>query len=222
MDFQNLENLDKKLKENFPSYLSMIAVGSVVTGDPYVKGRSDKDIVLIFDRDPVDLFESIEAILGSFSFDESYIFTPIGKKYWGRPDSKYTFSNAFRSKTLFGKDFVKLAILPSGEEVKKIYSGGLESVYHRILNYLVNSKSWSAEKTRDKFWKQFKHTFMYLAIREYYLTGNYPKTRKEISERLNSKEIWRMFEVLHSIDSKSKGEIIECARDLVGYLNIKA
>lgn len=203
MDIEKLEILDRFLRESFSDYLSMIAVGSIVTGDP------------------AELLKEIENIITPFEFDDSYIFTSLDKNNWGVPCSKYCFSNAFRSKTLFGEDFVKLARLPPKAEVRKIYLEGLRDIFCNINDSLANLGSWSVEKVRDKFWKQFKHAFMYLAIREFFLTGDYPKTRKEISERLGSCEIRNMFDVLHSIDSRSKEEIINCAKSLVVYLESK-
>jgi hypothetical protein len=122
MDYKKLEKFDKLLRSKSTNYLSMIAVGSIITGDPYIEGRSDKDIVLIFKNNPKKDLHKVEQIIKNISFDESYLFTPIPKDSFGTANSKYSFSNAFRSKTLFGEDFVKRAILPSKEKTKEIYS----------------------------------------------------------------------------------------------------
>lgn len=218
MDYLKLRKFDKNLRETSNNYQSMIAVGSIVTGDIYIVGRSDKDIVLIFNTNPISELPLLEKLVKNSNFDQDYLFTPLPKNAFGAPNSKYAFSNKFRSKTLHGKDFVKEAILPSKEKTKEMYTKGLESVSHELYNHIINSSLHSIEKIRDKFWKQFKHAFMYLAIKEYYLTNKHPKTRKELSEKLNCKEINKTFEILHSIDQRNKGEIISCAKNLMNYI----
>lgn len=218
MNHKKLEEFDKILRKKSKNYSSMIAVGSIVTGDPYIEGRSDKDIVLIFKDNPKNEISKIEKIIKRIIFDESYFFTPIPRNSFGVANSKYCFSNKFRSKTLFGEDIIKEAILPDRESTRKIYLKGLEETSHQLYNQIINSPSWKTEKIKNKFWKQFKHIFMYLAIREYYFSGDYPQTRKEISERLNSKEINNTFWILHSIDNQPRESIIKCAKSLVKYI----
>jgi len=222
MEYKQLMKFDEKLRSFSKEYLSMVAVGSIVTGDPYIQGRSDKDIVLIFNTDPLNLIKNLEQVVKESDFDESYVFTPIPKSEFGNPDSKYTFSNKFRSKTLFGEDFVATAKLPEKKKINEIYMKGLTSTSHQIYNHIINSGIWSKEKVSHEFWKDFKHVFMYLAIREYYITEDYPKTRKEIAQRLNISEINETFNILHSIDNQPKEKIVICAKDLMKYIvNLK-
>ena len=219
MNFQKLKKLNSKLKQTYEDYISMIAVGSIVTEDPHIKNRSDNDIVLIFEKVFSSRPSNIEDILSSFDFDESYVFTPLPKSEFGIPFGKYSFSNKFRSKNLFGKDLIKKAKLPNYEQSKKIYLKGLNSTIHQVENNLTNSKIWDIDKIKDKFWKQFKHAFMYLAIREYCLSGEYPKTRKEITTKINMPKLKETFEVLHNINNKSHVEITNCSKKLSKMLH---
>jgi len=197
----------------------MIAIGSTVTGDPYIEGRTEDDILLIFNEDPLKEMSLIEKILKKSKFEERYAFSPKPKAEFGNAESKYSFSDAFRSKTLHGEDLVSQAKLPDKEKTKEIYSNGLKEVKNELYNLILNSKFWTTKKMEDKSWKQFKNLFMYLAIREYSLSGDYPKTRNEISRRLDSISIEGAFNVLHSINNQSKKEIVKCARDVIGYLD---
>jgi len=218
MDYKKLGVLNDALATRFSDYVSMIATGSIITGDPFIEGRSDRDILLVFENDPLRDLGDTRRLLTLPTFDESYVFTRIKRSDWGQADSKYAFSNRFRSKTLFGLDLVPRAQLPDKGTTRRMYLNGLEDVSQKLAIHLDNSVFWSQSKVRDKFWKQFKHAFMFLAVRDYYLTGNYPKTRKELAERLKSSEIDEAFVVLHSIDQQPKERIECCAKGLVNYL----
>jgi hypothetical protein len=219
MDYIKLGEFDKKLRSISKNYLSMIAVGSTVTGDPYILGRSDKDIVLIYNINPLYDMGNLEKLIGNSGFDESYLFAPVPKNEFGHPSSKYAFSNKFRSKTLHGEDFVSTAKLPEKKKINEIYLEGLQNTSNQIYNGIINSGLWSISKVRDTFWKEFKHVFMYLAIREYFISEDYPKTRAETAKRIASREVNATLGVLHSIDSKSKEEIVGCAKNLMGWMN---
>jgi hypothetical protein len=219
MNYKKLEEFDRKLRGTSKDYLSMIAVGSIVTGDPYIPERSDKDIVLIYNTNPIYDLENLERLIGDSGFDKCYLFAPVPKEEFGHPNSKYAFSNKFRSKTLYGEDFVSAARLPEKKKINEIYMKGLISTSNQIYNHIINSGIWPTEKLRDGFWKEFKHVFMYLAIREYYMTENYPKTRKEIVQRLDINEISDTFNVLHSIDNQPREKIIVCAKNLMKWIN---
>ena len=122
MELEKLKQFDNELRNLSKNYLSMIAVGSIVTGDFYLKGGSDIDIVLLLMDNFSDEMSQIKKLIERFNFDKNYFFTLIPKNQFGRPNSKYSFSNKFRSKTLFGKDFVAEAKLPNKEEIKLIYT----------------------------------------------------------------------------------------------------
>jgi hypothetical protein len=220
MDYEKLKRLNDILINQFKDYISMIAVGSIVTGDPYIEGKSDKDILLIFKDSPENHLDFIEKTLGQIQFDDSYVFTTIPRNEFGQADSKYSFSNRFRSKTLFGEDLVPLSHLPDTQTIQKTYILGLKEVILRLNIQITNSAFWSVKKIRNKFWTQFKHAFMYLAMKCYYDTNTYPITRKEIVESLQSKELSDVFRVLHSIDQQSKEELISSARQLLNYLKL--
>lgn len=219
MDHEKLRGLNDDLAQEFQDYISMIAVGSIVTGDPYIEGRSDKDILLMFNNDPTRNIENIGKLITKTSFDDSYVFVALPQKAFGLANSKYAFSNRFRSKTLFGEDLIPLSKLPNEEVIQKTYEKGLESVTHQLNNNLINSGIWSTEKIRDSFWKQFKHAFMYLAIKSYHQTGEYPQARKDVADKLQSPEVNDVWNTLHSIDQQPKETIIDSAKGLVSYLS---
>lgn len=219
MDYEKLRKLNDLLVNQLEDYISMTATGSVAVEDPYIEGRSDRDILLIFKKSPEKDLSSIEGILDKMQFNNSYNFVPIPKTVFDEvEENKFAFSNRFRSKVLFGEDVMKNVKLPNRDSTKEMYEKGIKEVIHKLQFGLTNSTHWSINKVRDKFWKQFKHAFMYLAIKCYYDNQNYPRTREKIVERIQSKEVNEVFTVLHSIDQQSKEEIIKSARGLLSYL----
>jgi len=218
MNHKRLGELDEQLHEAFDDYLSMLAVGSIAVGDPWIEGRSDMDILLIFKPDSTIKFPQIEQILGEFDFDDTYEFTAMPRDHFGQANSKYAFSNRYRTKTLFGPDFVPESELPDDESISDIWAHGLSDDIHRLKKYVANSVFWGVSRIRKKLWKQFKHTFMHLAIRAYGLSGDYPCTRREIVDRSQSPELAEVYEVLHSIDHQEKERIVNSARGLVSFL----
>ncbi|MFH1307581.1 MAG: hypothetical protein ABIH72_01895 [archaeon] len=217
-----LQRLNTRLCLKFKDYISMIATGSIATNDPFMQGRSDNDILLIFENNPEVHLPAIEDILSESELDDTFLLTPLTKEHFiGPKNTTFDFTNRYRSRTLFGEDLVLKAKLPSRETTKKIYTSGLEKVRRRLQSALANTSYWSTEKIRDKFWKQFKHAFMFLAIKGYYNSGEYPINRVDIARQFDSDELRYAVSVLHSIDLRSKEEILGAARGVVSYLDYK-
>ncbi len=61
---------------------------------------------------------------------------------------------------------------------------------------------------------------MYLAIKHYVKTQNYPKTRLEVVETNNSDILSEVLNTLNEINEKSKEEIIIVGKRLLEYLQI--
>lgn len=215
---QKLGELHNTLTQNFSNYKTMLAVGSIATGDKLVEGRSDNDIVLIFDGEYSQHFNDLERILGKFKFDDSYLFTPLSVNECHEPRNKtHAFSHKYRSKILFGQETTS-AELPSKEEGTKMYCDGLNQVYWRMSKRIINTPFWSEEKTRTVFWKFFKHAFMYLAIKSYYVNNYYPSTRKKVAEHYKSETLEKTLNTLENINTTSKEQIVETAKELKQYL----
>ena len=113
MGDEKLSVLNDLLVKKCKGYISMIATGSIAVGDPWIEGRSDRDILLIFGGNPSGNLLKMRDICASLYFDDSYNFTSMPRKAFGLSTSKYALSNRFRSKTLFGKDLVPLSQLPN-------------------------------------------------------------------------------------------------------------
>jgi len=219
MDYKKLGFLNDNLRNMTEEYISMIAIGSIATGDPWMEGRSDRDILLVFNQNPSQYSSRIKYIADSLLFNPTYIFTAIKKEeFTGPENSSHDFSHKFRSQILFGADLIGETRLPERERIFEIYSRGIREVTEKLEKKLHYGKLWPVGKIRDVFWKQFKHAFMYLAIKHYYETGYYPKTKQEVADILDSKELQESLRVLHSIDQQPKEEIEEIAKGLLSYL----
>ncbi len=219
-----LKDFNKFLEDNFPEYTSMVAIGSFAVGDKWIENRSDKDILLVFNCDEKEYkkyLNKINKYLKNKIFGDEYLFVPIPKEYFLKnKDHSHDFSGKFRSKILFGKNIIKHKKIPNKKQTKKIYLVGFEDVRRRTLRDLMNSAVWSKDKIRSSFWKQFKHFFMYLSIKQYYLTNKYPKTRKEVVKQFdNNGELKQILETLNNIDQKSKKDILKNGERIVRFLD---
>lgn len=203
--------------QKYRSYQSMIEVGSVAAGDPWIEGRSDRDILLIFD-DAVP-YEAMRKYLVESKFGDEFLFTPLStSEFIGPMNHSHDFSHRFRSTCHFGENLVDKVVLPNEDVTQKIYENGLARVRDRLLARMLNASFWSENRTRGVFWKSFKHAFMHLAIREYATTGAYPRTRAELAKGVDSLE--EACNVLHGINTQPRENILCVAERLVDYLTI--
>ncbi len=215
----NLENLHQWASSKYENYLSMIAIGSIAVGDAWIEGRSDHDILLVFEEYPQSIASDLEGYLQNSEFDETYLFTPLPKSVLiGPKNHSHDFSNKFRSKTLYGIDLIPEVKLPTDEVIKSLYESGLESVTRRMSHRIAHASLWTDEKARNVFWKLFKHSFMNLAIRAYATSGNYPRKREDVVKHYDSDELKVVLETLNTINEQPRENIVSAAKGLVGYI----
>ncbi len=208
------------LTENCGIYLSMVANGSNATGDTWIEGRSDQDILLVFSTNFHGDLEKIKNYLKKSSFTDEYLFVPFTKEDFLRPhNSTHDFSRKFRTKTLFGEELISKVQLPTKEQTYELYSKGLDDFVDRLERRLLNTGFWSEKKVRSVFWKFFKDALMFLQIKHYYETGVYPKTRDELVQSYNSPELVEILGILKGINEVEKNVIIQTAENLFQYLS---
>jgi len=207
------------LTKNCPTYLSMVANGSNATGDALIKGRSDQDILLIFSRWPFEDLDKIGNYLKKSSFSDEYYFIPFCKDNFLRcHNSSHDFSRKFRTKTLFGPDFVSKVKLPNKKQTFVLYSRGLNDLASGLERRLLNANFWSERNVRNVFWKIFKEAFMNLQIKFYYETGKYPRTRKELVEKSKSPILANALSVFNEINTAKKKDVVKAGEKLLQYL----
>lgn len=215
----NLEKLHQWASSKYEDYISMVAIGSIAVDDLWIEGRSDHDILLIFERYPTSIYSDLEEYLKGSEFDETYLFTPLLKSVLlGPKNNTHDFSNKFRSKTLYGIDLISEVKLPTREVIQFLYKEGLKDVTRKISHRIAHTSLWSDEKVRDVFWKLFKHSFMYLAIRAYAISGSYPRTRADVAKYYASDELKIALEALNTINEQPRENIISAARNLVYFI----
>ena len=201
-------------------YLAMLSHGSIATGDPWIPGFSDYDIIIVYKQDPLNNFIKAKAYLEKAKFSDHFHFYPLSEEQLlGRGTNTFGFSNTFRTKLLFGKDVLKRLNLPERKASLQLYWGEIEKEKASLQIFLVNSGYKGVEKIRKEFWTRFKHIFMLLAIKIYADTGKYPPTREEVVKNLKSPpELVLAWQVLHKINEKNKAEILQAAQRLLDYL----
>ena len=194
-------------------------MGSIAVGDLWIVGRSDRDIVLVFDEYGNQTPLCVKEALRGMPFDDTYQFTPLPIEEFRQPhEPSFAFSGKFRSRVLHGPNVIDQVELPSREQTERIYSEGLEVITRRLASRSANSVIWSEKKVRNEFWKLFKHAFMYLAIKDYHDSGSYPQRRQDLVGRVESSELASTLLTLNSINTVSKEEILRTAENLEKYL----
>lgn len=216
---KKLEKFHLWLKEHFKDYICMIGTGSFVTGDKWIEGKSDKDIILVFEKPYGNNIFHINDYLKKNSFDEIYLFVPMLKeKYLKSRKHSHDFSGKFRSLVLFGPDIIKNKELPSTEETKTIFLKGIDDVKRRLERVLINESIWTEKKIKKTLWKLFKHTFMYLAIKYYFENDVYPIKRSDLVNLTKEPILKKTLKFLYEINSKKREELLYVAKSLLEYL----
>jgi hypothetical protein len=216
---EKLHQFHDWLQEQFDTYVSMILVGSVATRDTWIAGRSDVDILILFENLQDNQNEKIQSYLSIHHFDETYLFLPMVRENWVRnKNHSHDFSGKFRTTTLFGNCIINQKQIPNKEKTLEIYTTGLEVVRRRISRTLINKGIWSEEKIRNIFWKLFKHSFMYLCIKYYHDKNIFPRTRRVLVTLSNFPVLNETLDTLNNIDSKNKSQITLTARKLLDYI----
>lgn len=223
MELKKLQVLHEKLRKDYKDYISMIAVGSIAVGDYWIEGRSDRDILLIFNGQnfTIPFFKKMRRNLeAKAGFDKTYKFVPLPKHILIGPKyNAFDFSNKYRSKTIFGEDLIPQVKLPNKKIIKEMFEEGLEKTRDKMEKSINKSRYYSQEIAQRKFWKLYKHTFMYLAIKNYYQTGFYPETRFKIAQEINSPILFETLQTLNQINKKQKQEIIHNSKNLLEFIS---
>ncbi|MBU2104621.1 MAG: hypothetical protein KKF67_02515, partial [Nanoarchaeota archaeon] len=82
MKIKNLLKLHKHLSFDSKNYLCMIADGSIATGDQWIEGRSDHDILLIFKKVTDKDMHDLKNYLDKADFDDTYLFNVFTKEFF--------------------------------------------------------------------------------------------------------------------------------------------
>lgn len=215
-----LQKLHNWLTENCGTYISMVANGSNATGDAWIEGRSDYDILLVFSKDFRSELGKIKGHLKHSSFADDYFFVPFTKEVFLQyHNSTHDFSRKFRTKTLFGQDLILEIQLPTKEQAREVYLGNMGSFMDEFERRLLNAGFWSEKKVRSAFWELFKKAFMYLQIKYYSETGIYPRTRDKLVQFSHSPELEETLDTLQKINDAGKDNITQVAERLFLYLD---
>lgn len=219
MKTEELEEFHNLLKEHISGYHSMLIDGSVAVGDTWVPGESDYDILLIFEDDYTKYLTFVREYLRSSTFTDEYLFVPFLKEDYTRTfNNAHDFSRRFRTKVLFGEDITQVGELPSHKKCDEIYTAGLKSVLSALEHRLMSAEFWSEEKVKETFHIYFKRAFMYLMIREYVKSEEYPRTRKRTAELIDAPATTGALHALENRADLSKEEVIKIVEELIQFL----
>lgn len=179
---EKIKLLHDWLLENITGYVALCEAGSTTAGDPWIEGRSDRDITIVVSEHTEEIEDSISFHLTEELFNDKYLFIIFSKEHFLTTHSDQDISIKFRGMTLFGEDLVSIKETPSKEFVSEIAEKGLKGMKKKFKTRLLNSGHWSENHLKDKLYPEFKHLFMYLADRQYATTGIYPRRRQDAAK----------------------------------------
>ena len=213
-----LKNFHHWLNNTIPDYLALCEAGSTTAGDPWVEGRSDRDITIVVEHVSKETDEKIQEYLHVAGFDDTYLFLTLPRMYFLTTHSDQDLSMKFRGETLYGEDLVKVKEAPSQEFASTIAKNGLAGMPRKFRTRLLNSDYWSMEHLKDKLYPEFKKLFMYLADLRYSETGQYPRRRKDVAKEFYSEELMRIENAIATINQVTCKELQQSTESAISFL----
>jgi hypothetical protein len=214
-----LERLHHWLQLNIGRYVGLYETGSLPAGDPWVEGRSDRDVLIVIDGEISDQDrEAIAAQLALFGFNDTYLFNLARRGGFLQTHSDHDIAMKFRGLTLFGPDLVARKETPSRAFAEQWAEAGLLTLPGRLRIRVLNARCWSLERLRDEIYFLLKQMLLFLADRSYADTGRYPKRRLDVADAYGSNELRELASAMVAIDQASRETLTWLARSAIGVL----
>jgi hypothetical protein len=222
---RNLRNaklrcLQSLLQLDVERYVGLYETGSLTAGDPWVEGRSDRDIVIVIDGQITG--EGVRAIsrqLEAVGFTDTYLFNIARRRGFLRTHSDRDIAMKFRGSTLFGEDLLAQKEAPSRAFAEYWAQAGLRTLPGKLRIRVLNAPCWSVEHLRDDVYFLLKQTFLFLAARRYADTGHYPRRRLDVADAYSSAELRALAGNMVMIDRADKASVIGSARSAIKALH---
>ena len=209
-----LKKLHAWLEVNIDGYIALCEAGSTTAGDPWVAGRTDRDITIVVARLTDGAQTAIRRYLKN-KFGDSYLFIIFDEGTFLTNTTEQDLSMKYRGQTLFGIDVIAQKPEFPRKLAAQLAQSGLRSQERKLRTRLMNSEHWSIEHVRDYMYPEFKRLIMWLAAKKYAETGKYPRSRAEVATAYNSQELRLLVKAISNIDGLSRREIINAASSAV-------
>jgi hypothetical protein len=212
--------LHEWLRVSIEAYVGLYEAGSLTSGDGWVEGRSDRDVLILLDG-PIAAAqeEMIRAELQMIGFSDSYLFYFGHKRRFLRTHSDQDISMKFRGVALFGEDLLPDKETPSPAFAQHWADAGLRTLPARFRIRILNGRFWSEERLRDELYNDLKRMFMFLADRKYAETGCYPRRRADVAAAYGSEGLRQLGERLGRIDQDDRQRLIDVAKLAVAVMD---
>jgi hypothetical protein len=216
---RKLLRLHRWLERDAEEYCGIYDIGSVASGDPWIDGRSDRDIMIVFDGLLAPKFrERIAPRLPLLGFNDKYTFNLARKDGFLGTHSHYDIAIKFRGQVVYGDDLIAAKETPTREFAGSLGQAGLRAMTPRIQVRLLNARSWSLERLRHELYVYLKLMFLHLADRHYATTGIYPARRRQVADAYGSPELRRVAGQLRKIDQLDTQALIGIGQLAVSFL----
>jgi hypothetical protein len=210
---QKLERLHHWLSANVTEYHGLYEAGSLAAGDPWVWGRSDRDVAIVVRREIAGQTKRvIRRQLAAPAFNDTYLFHLVPRDRFLVTHNDQDISMKFRGEVLFGEDLISLKETPSRAFADEIARSGLRKMRRQLDICALNAECWSVELLRDKLYASLKLVLMYLADRAYADSGRYPRRRVDVARAFGSTDLLRVARLLWRIDDAQTPLLLSVTR----------
>jgi hypothetical protein len=216
---QKVQGLHEWLARSIAEYDGLYEAGSVAVGDPWVDGRSDREIAIVMGG-TIDsqIRDQIQRQLAAHEFTDTYLFNLISRRGFLRVTGHHDIAMKFRGQVLFGRDLLAPKETPSREFAHGFARDRRRLLVAQLSIRVLNARIWSIEHLRDDLYAELKLMFLCLADRSYAEFGYYPRRRLDVADAYQSEDLRRIATSLVQIDQIDKDELIETARTAITVL----
>jgi hypothetical protein len=214
-----IRQLHEWLELSIERYVGLYETGSLTAGDPWVEGRSDRDILIVIDAQiSGEDLDAIAAQLKLIGFNDIYLFNVVRKQDFLQTHTDYDIGMKFRGTTLFGQNLLPWKETPSLGFADQWATKGLRAIPAKLRIRALNGRCWSVEHLRDEVYFLLKQLFLCLAYRRYADTGHFPRRRRDVADAYGSAELRRLEENLGTIDQADKESLVRIAKSAIDVM----
>lgn len=216
---EKVQLLHASLSEMTKGYVGLFETGSAAVGDPWVRGRSDRDIAVVLSgRINDNVVQAVSRSVTQCNFNDAYLVYPMHLGRFLSTKTDQDIAMKFGGVRLFGQDLLTAKDTPSRAFADGVARAGLRATDATFRVLFLNAQHWSLGRVRNELYTDIKRLFMYLGYKHYADTGEYPKRRHEVVEAYGSAQLGLLASSLLNIDEAGRESLAGSTRSAVDVL----
>jgi hypothetical protein len=215
-----LARLHAWLAQNIDDYDGLYEAGSVPAGDPWVDGRTDREVAIVVGGTITgEIRGRIQEQLAIQGFDDTYLFNLTPRRGFLTTQVHHDIAMKFRGQVLFGKDLLTEKETPPREFAARYAQERMGLLFGQLNIRMLNAKCWSVEHLRNDLYDELKLMFLALADKKYAETGEYPVRRLDVAEAYGCDDLRQLYDCLLRIDHSGQEDLIRTAQLAITVLD---